>query len=344
MKVSVASLGDEPAARFLEQVKLAEELGFANYFHNDGKWKRDVYSRLGAASGATSSMGLGISVTDPYTRHPALTAQATATLAELAPGRLTVVLGAGSHFDSLPGYGVDRPLLALREAVDLIRDLWSNKRVTLDGEVVRFRDGQLDVPVPNPPPLWIASRGPKILELAGKIADGVLIGSFATPPGVEYARAFIDQGLERVGRVRSAVEFASWLYVSVLDAEDEPVPAAVRNGVSYALWSSRPALTAILDRLSPDVTNEFRDFMVNAPHDWSAPTMDRLRQLIPRGVLDSLALVGTAGQIVDRLSALQSAGIEHVVIWPFPKAGQTMPIFLRKLAADVLPALNSRPE
>ena len=79
MKLSIASLGGEPGPRFPQQVKLAELLGFHAFFHNDKKWAREVFSRLGAATQCTTRLGLGTSVIDPYTRHAALLAQATAT-------------------------------------------------------------------------------------------------------------------------------------------------------------------------------------------------------------------------------------------------------------------------
>ena len=110
MKLSIASLGAEPGPRFLEQVKLAELLGFHAFFHNDKKWAREVFSRLGAATQCTTKLGLGTSVIDPYTRHAALLAQATATLAEMAPGRFRVIMGSGSHFETLPGYGSPKPV------------------------------------------------------------------------------------------------------------------------------------------------------------------------------------------------------------------------------------------
>ena len=119
MKLSIASLGAEPSARFLEQVRLAERLGFHAFFHNDKKWAQDVYARLGAATQVSSHIGLGISATDPYTRHPALTAQATASIAEMAPGRFRMVIGSGSHFESLPGTEPVKPVTALREAIGL---------------------------------------------------------------------------------------------------------------------------------------------------------------------------------------------------------------------------------
>ena len=314
MKLSLASLGAEPGARFLEQVKLAELLGFHAFFHNDKKWARELFSRLGAATQVTSRLGLGTSVIDPYTRHAALLAQATATLAEMAPGRFRVIMGSGSHFETLPGYGSPRPVAGLREAAELMQRLWRGEKVTLDGEVVKFKDGALDWKPTAIPQLYIASRGPQILKLAGTVADGVLIGSFATPFGIEYAKGHILPGLQASNREWKDIRLCSWLYVSLLEREDDPVPDGIRRGVSFAFWSSRKVLGEMADKLAPDVSNEFRKFVEEAPHEWSPPIMDELRRLIPRGIIDSLAVVGTAAQVVAQLKALAAAGVQEVVI------------------------------
>ena len=342
MKLSLASLGAEPGARFLQQVRLAERLGFHAFFHNDKKWAREVFSRLGAATQCTSTIGLGTSVIDPYTRHAALLAQATATLAELAPGRFRVILGSGSHFETLPGYGSPKPVAGLREAAELMRRLWRGDKVTLDGELVRFKDGALDWKPTEIPPLYIASRGPQILKLAGAVADGVLIGSFATPPGITYARQHIRPGLDASGRDWRDIRLCSWIYLSRVERADDPVPEGVKRGVSFAFWSSRKALSAMVDQLAPDASDAFRAFIREAPHEWSPPIMDELRRLMPRGVIDSLALVGTAPQVVERLRALAAAGVEEIVIWPFPRERQDMDDFMRELAHDVLPHVADR--
>ena len=340
VKLSIASLGGEPGPRYLEQVKLAERLGFHAFFHNDKKWARDPFSRLGAATQVTSRIGLGTSVIDPYTRHPALLAQATATLVELAPGRLRVVMGSGSHFETLPGYGNPKPVAALREATQLMRALWAGEKVSLDGQVVKFRDGALDWKPGITPPLYIASRGPQILKLAGEIADGVLIGSFATVPGIEYAKQHILPGLEIAKRGWSDIRMCSWIYLSLLDREDEPVPDGIRRGVSFAFWSSRKVLSQMADELAPDISPEFRSFIHEAPHEWSPPILAELRRLVPRGIIDSLAVVGTAAQIVERLRKLEGAGIQEAIIWPFPKDGQETEDFMARLARDVLPQVS----
>jgi 5,10-methylenetetrahydromethanopterin reductase len=342
MKLSLASLGAEPGARFLQQIRLAERLGFHAFFHNDKKWAREVFSRLGAATQCTSTIGLGTSVLDPYTRHAALLAQATATLAELAPGRFRVILGSGSHFETLPGYASPKPVAGLREAAELMRRLWRGETVSVDGEVVKFKDGALDWKPTEIPQLYIASRGPQILKLAGAVADGVLIGSFATPRGIEYAKQHIQKGLEASGRGWRDIRLCAWIYLSLLERADDPVPESIKRGVSFAFWSSRRALSAMVDELAPDASDAFRTFIRAAPHEWSPQVMDELRRLMPRGVIDSLALVGSAPQVVARLKALADAGVEEIVIWPFPRERQDMDDFMRELARDVLPYVAER--
>jgi 5,10-methylenetetrahydromethanopterin reductase len=224
-----------------------------------------------------------------------------------------------------------------------MRALWAGEKITIDGEVVKFKDGSLDWKPTAVPQLYIASRGPQILKLAGQIADGILIGSFATPPGIAYAKQHIEPGLKAAKRDWKDIRLCAWIYLSVLDSEEDPVPEGIKRGVSFAFWSSRKVLSEMADQLAPDVTDEFRKFIREAPHEWSTNIMAELRRLIPRGIIDSLAVVGTAAQIVARLRALEEAGIQEVIIWPFPKEGQETEDFLVKLAKDVLPYVSPKP-
>jgi 5,10-methylenetetrahydromethanopterin reductase len=242
----------------------------------------------------------------------------------------------------LPGYGSPKPVAGLREAADLMQRLWRGETVSIDGEIVKFKDGALDWKPAAIPQLYIASRGPQILKLAGTVADGVLIGSFATPPGIAYAKQHIWPGLQASRRDWKDIRLCSWIYLAVLEREDDPIPEGIKRGVSFAFWSSRKALSEMVDALAPDASDEFRTFIKEAPHEWSPPIMDELRRLIPRGVIDSLALVGTAPQVVGRLKALEAAGVQEIVIWPFPTPEQDMVDFIYKLAQDVLPHVSER--
>jgi 5,10-methylenetetrahydromethanopterin reductase len=301
-----------------------------------------VYVRLALAGASTSRIGLGITVTDPYTRHPALTAQATATLSEATGGRLRVFLGAGSHFETLPGYASVRPAVGIRESIELMRRLYAGERVTVDGEIVKFNNGTFDFDIAPElrPELWVAGRGEFVLQSGGAVADGVLIGSFATPAGIRWAKGNIEKGLQSAGRSWSDVKLASWLYVAVLDHEDDPVPDGVRRGVSHALWSSRSVVGPLLEGVEMRDGDEFRTFLRDAPHEWSPEIMAELRRLIPREVFDVLALVGTVDQVADRLKALEAEGIGECIAWPFPPDGVDVEDYAIKLGSELLPMVR----
>jgi 5,10-methylenetetrahydromethanopterin reductase len=342
MEFWIASLGEEPHRRFIDFVRQCELLGYDGFTHADEKWTRDVYVRLGAAAAATDRIRLGITVTDPFTRHPALTAQAAATLNEAAGGRFRLYLGAGSHFETLPGYEVTRPAVAIEEMIELLRRLWAGERVTMEGDIVQFLAGKLDFAVEerHRPHIWVAGRGAQILRRAGAHADGVLIGSFANTGGVNYVKGLVEAGMEQVGRTWDDVGLGAWLYVSILDSEDEPVPDNIRRGVSHALWSSRRVVVDLLDDLADDISDELRRFMRDAPHEWSPDVMAELRSLIPRGLIDSLAMCGTVDQLVERFARLGELGVEQCVLWPFPREGEDVEDLATRLALEVFPRVR----
>jgi 5,10-methylenetetrahydromethanopterin reductase len=339
LKVSVASLGEEPSDRYAKWAQLCELLGYDTMFHADEKWTQDVYVRQGYVAALTHRIRLGISVTDPFTRHPALTAQATATVNDASGGRLIPIIGLGSHFEALPDLKRERPVRAVREAIEIMRGLWRGERVHYDGEVIRLAGAKLDWTPEHVPPIWVAGRGPQVLRMAGAAADGVLIGSFATPPGISYAKERIGRGLEDSGRGWEDIALASWLYVAILDDEDEPVPEDALRGVSHAFWSSRDFFRSHLDDFADDVTDEFRRFLDEAPHEWSPEVMAQLRSLIPPGIFRSLALVGTEEQVAARARALQEQGVQHLVLWPFPRPNESVEDLTVRIAQTLLPSI-----
>jgi 5,10-methylenetetrahydromethanopterin reductase len=349
MRVSIAELGEMPHERFKRFVDMCERLRFDGFYHADEKWTRDVWSRLAVVALSSETMTIGTSVTDGVTRHPALTAQAAATLAEISGGRLNVIFGAGSHFETMPGYEVVRPAVAIRESIEIMRRLWAGERVTVEGEVIQFLGGKLDFELDPAmvPTVWVASRGVHVLRTAGEVADGVLMGSFATKWGIDYCKEHIGRGLDKSGRAWDDIQLASWLYVSILEHEDDPIPEGVRRGVSHALWSSRAIIEPVLDELTDDLPDDFRTFMRDAPNAWSPEVMAELRRLIPRGVIDALSVVGTAEQVADRLIALEDLGVQELVMWPFPAGsgaksseGADLEEFVVRFAADVMPRVR----
>ena len=237
MKFAAATLGEEQIDRLAGIVKLCETLGYDDFFHADEKYTRDSYVSLGYVAALTTKIGLGITVTDPKTRHPAISAQAIATLEEASKGRLSITIGAGSHFETL-GISRANTVPAIREAVYLIRHLLAGEDLEFHGKVVNFNKGHLDFKPERITPIYVAARGVGTLTLAGEIGDGVVIGSFATKKGLAYCTNLIKQGAQKAGRNYGEVKKLLWGY-GCISKRPEEAYAAVKRGISHALWSSR---------------------------------------------------------------------------------------------------------
>ena len=223
MKFAAATLGEEQIDRLAGIVKLCETLGYDDFFHADEKYTRDPYVSLGYVAALTTKIGLGITVTDPKTRHPAISAQAIATLEEASKGRLSITIGAGSHFETL-GISRANTVPAIREAVYLIRHLLAGEDLEFHGKVVNFNKGHLDFKPERITPIYVAARGVGTLTLAGEIGDGVVIGSFATKKGLAYCTNLIKQGAQKAGRNYGEVKNYSGVTDAFQSGPKKPTP------------------------------------------------------------------------------------------------------------------------
>ena len=162
------------SAELVDTIVLAEELGYSYCMVADEGLMLDVYAVLGAAARATSTIRLG-PVTNPYTRHPAATAAAIATIEEMSGGRAFVTLVAGGTMVLHP-MGIQRsaPLATMADTIEALRLLWRGEPVTWQGRRFSLEGAQLTTG-PHSIPVWIAARGEKILALAGTHADGLVL-------------------------------------------------------------------------------------------------------------------------------------------------------------------------
>src|ERR1700757_5082721 len=143
MRLGLLMLGDAPMPTLVERARLAETTGYDTVWLADERFYREIYSCLTHFAGHTSKVLLGPCVTDPFSRHPALTAMAIATLDEISGGRAILGIGAGvSGFREL-GVNAERSAVAIREAVELIRQLLAGQNVTVSGQQVSFHGGRL---------------------------------------------------------------------------------------------------------------------------------------------------------------------------------------------------------
>ena len=163
-----------PVNQVIDLAREAENLGYDYCLIADEGFMPDAYVSLGATARQTDRIKLG-PVTNGYTRHPAVTASALATLNELAGGRAVATIVAGGSM-VLPPMGIAReaPLTVVKETIEIMRQLWTGKSISWQGQRFRLDSaqstmGQQDIPI------WLAGRGPKMLALAGAQADGVVL-------------------------------------------------------------------------------------------------------------------------------------------------------------------------
>jgi 5,10-methylenetetrahydromethanopterin reductase len=170
----------------------AERIGYSYCLVADEGFHPDVYACLGAIARETDAIRIG-PVTNGYTRHPAVTAAALATINQMSGGRALVALLAGGSMVLTP-MGIERaaPVQVVEDTIAALRQLWTGARVTWQGHCHRLEDARLGMGRQEIP-VWLAGRGPMILRLAGRAADGALV---TVKPDLGPAFGLVDAGAE----------------------------------------------------------------------------------------------------------------------------------------------------
>jgi 5,10-methylenetetrahydromethanopterin reductase len=316
---------------FIALCKQVDDGPFDQIWVPDERFYRDFGVALTLAALHSRRVRIGSAVTDPFIRHPALTASLMATLDELSGGRVVVGVGAGiSGFKEL-GVAQEKPQLAIREMVTLMRELWKGGRVSFEGKTTSFRDGMLDyTPTRKDISVWIAGRGPHVLQLAGEIGDGVMVGALASATTLRYAFAQIERGLAKKGRDPSTLSRAVWLHTAVSENGDA-ARDAVRTIVAGALVSSLPVLGELGIELQPGLVDQLRTITYGTNN----PEMQRVAETFDDDLLRHLSCAGTPDEVREQIGELSRIGIQHLAIVPWLTKGQTMPDFVDTLARTV---------
>ena len=159
---------------------------FQPWRHNDGHAPYS-FAWLAALGERTSTITLGTSVVTPTFRyHPSIVAQAMGTLGALNPGRVMLGVGTGESLNEVPAIGVEWPKFKerfgrLKEAMELMRRLWTEERVSYEGEYYRTENATIYDRPDEPVPMYVAAAGPTAARLAGRVGDGFICTSGKAP-------------------------------------------------------------------------------------------------------------------------------------------------------------------
>lgn len=316
--MGLAFLDRPDVVRQVKLVKQAEDLGYLSAWLCETRLARDAFTALGAFAMVTDRITLGTAVVNTWTRGPALMAMTFASLNEMAPGR--VVCGLGAYWDPLAWkQGIERtkPLTQMGEYIDVLRRLLRlEEGVTLEGEVVQVRDLTLDLGhgaprEPVPVPIYIGATGPKMMELSGEIADGVLINGLLSS---DYTRASVQRiqaGAQRAGRSLGDIDLPQFINVSMSNDADEARAHAQRLVTMYLGQQPHIGKASGLD---PEFIAKVNETIGGWPPRKGG--IEDAMKLIDESVVHRLAVAGTPEQCRGRLSEWIDAGATYPVIVP----------------------------
>jgi 5,10-methylenetetrahydromethanopterin reductase len=295
----VALLGHGLPCSALEWARTAERAGLGSLWLAEDYFHPGAFALAGAVAAATSRIGIGLGVVNPYTRHPALLAMETATLAGLAPGRVALGLGSSNRrwIEEQMDIPFKTPLRGLREAVEIVRRLLAGERVTFTGECFTVRDVALETPPASPVPIVLGVKGPRALGLAGEVADGIVCSVLTSPAHVRRVRSLTR------GAGGGNVPLLAFLPVAV-SADGDAARARLRPLLAHYLGVLHGQSILADAGLTPDATQPFRDALL---------ARRSAAGLVTDAMVEMLAVAGTPDECHRILARFAEAGLDAPV-------------------------------
>lgn len=279
----------------------AERIGYDYCLIADEGFRADIYACLGAIAQRTERIRLG-PVTNGYTRHPAVTASAMATLNSMSGGRALITMLAGGSMVLAPMAIVrEKPYRVVADAIDAMRLLWTGGEVTWEGRRHRLDRAQLASELLEPPaediPIWLATRGPMLLHLAGRSTEGALV---TVKPDLGEALAIVEEGAASVGRAVPAR-----MYLGRICYTPEMV-AEQKRTMAYVLMDSPPRVLRSLGFDDAGIDTVARAVEENSPGLLSEHMTDEL--------LSRYQVTGTSEECVGGVARLVAEHRLDVVV------------------------------
>jgi len=327
MQFGITIKPDMPVERIVALTRQAEASGFEYgwIFDSHVLWL-EPYPMLTLMATSTKKMRLGTCVTNPATRDITVTSSLFATLNLISGGRMQLGIGRGDSSRRVLG---KKPVTVaqLEESVKDFRDLTGGKEIGYEDGKARHTWATGGVP-----PVWVAGYGPKVLELAGRIADGVIL-QFADPDLIAWCVSFVKKGAEAAGRDPRKIEIMAAAPVWVSDdlkIGRERVrwfPALVSNHVVDLVSRYKP------EELPPALTSYIRD---RGQYDYlhHCEVGSSNADFVSDDVIDRFCLLGPAEAHIEKIRALARAGVTQFNIYLMCGDEEDT---LEKYKKDVLP-------
>ena len=298
--------GFDNAREMVELAQHAERAGADSVWVAEHMGYREAVAACAAFAVTTERVRLVPTAVSPYLWHPTPTAMALATLAELAPGRASVAVSVGNVLNlAESGAAPEKPVRAIREFVEDLRALWSGEPVTRDSVSYRLDGARMAFDLPDPIPIYVASTGPQVLRLSGRIADGVLLSGGLSLPFTRQCLEWAGAGAEAAGRESAELSRASFIYYSVSENGKDAVDD-LRQKLAFLFRSKHHAANIESSGLPID-----HAAIIDAV---ARRDLDEAARLVPEDAIDAFCVGGTPQNCRDRLEKYIEAGLDEPVL------------------------------
>jgi 5,10-methylenetetrahydromethanopterin reductase len=305
----------------LEMARYMEERGFSEIWQGDNRLARDCIVLMSAFLSHTSKLKVGSGVLPIWTRNPAVIAATFSTMWELGgkvDGRGRVMLGLGAWWNPIAqrvGVHITKPLLAMRENVEAIRQLLTMDEVNYKGEFVQLNNVRLDVVYgddsPRDIPIYIGATGDKMLELAGEICDGVCLNYGVSVEYIQKAVRLVEKGAQKVGKTIENIDLPELIVVSLSDQDPEGAVHAGKKLAAYYFATEPHIMKA--SGVSEEIAEKAKDIM-----GWPATQEDyeRASKVIPEYLVRNIMAVGTSEECRAKVKEYIDAGVTCPILYP----------------------------
>lgn len=298
--------GFDHAGETVRLAREAEAAGVASVWMAEHMGYREAIAASGAFAAVTERVMLVPTAVSPYLWHPTPAAMSLATLDEIAPGRVAVAVSVGNVLNlKESGHQPVKPVRALREFVEDLRALWSGEPVEREGLNYRLEGARMNFAVTSPIPVYIASTGPQVLHLAGRIADGVLLSGGLSIPYMRKCLAWADDGRLAAGRDAATMSRAGFIFFAV-SADRRQAIEELRRKIAFLFRNDRQA-----DNIAS----------VGIPIDHEAiiaavarRDLDAAAALVPEEAVAAFGVAGTPAECRAGLERYFDAGLDEPVV------------------------------
>ena len=299
----------------LDYACYAEQRGFEAVWQAESRLVRDAIVPMAAYAAVTEHIKVGSGVINNWTRNVGLLAATLLTLDDLAPNR--VICGIGAWWDPLAAnVGIERrkPLLAMRETIEVVRRLLNMERVTFHGEFHNVEGIELDVVhgrrEPRNIPLMIGATGPKMMELTGEIADGAVMNYCVAPAYNDQALEQLEIGAKRAGRTLDDIDRPQLIVCSVDHDHDTAIDHTKMLLCQY--MAQQPHI-AKASGVSDEVVHEIQSIL-----GWPATKeqINKAKHLVPDALVDKITASGTPEEAKSKVEEYKKRGCTCPILYP----------------------------